>query len=105
MRNVSSWFIAITFLLLSGTLAFADDKSKCLDGIQAIKTAIAKKPPKPVLDRLKRALDSGTGRIRRRLGRMRSRGKAGKAAEEMIGTRLREARIDGAEGATPGSSA
>jgi hypothetical protein len=58
MRNVSSWFIAITFLLLSGTLAFADDKSKCLDGIQAIKTAIAKKPPKPVLDRLKRALDS-----------------------------------------------
>jgi hypothetical protein len=36
---------------------------------------------------------------------MRSRGKAGKAAEEMIGTRLREARIDGAEGATPGSSA
>jgi hypothetical protein len=58
MRNVSSWFIAITFLLLSGTFAFADDKSKCLDGIQAIKTAIAKKPPKPVLDRLKRALDS-----------------------------------------------
>ena len=28
---------------------------------------------------------------------MRSRGKEGKAAEEMIGTRLREARIDGAE--------
>jgi hypothetical protein len=51
------WFIAITFLLLSGTFAFADDKSECLDGIKAIKTAIAKKPPKPVLDRLKRALD------------------------------------------------
>jgi hypothetical protein len=56
MRN-GSWFIAITFLLLSGTFAFADDKSECLDGIKAIKTAIAKKPPKPVLDRLKRALD------------------------------------------------
>jgi len=41
------WFIAITFLLLSGTFAFADDKSECLDGIKAIKTAIAKKPPKP----------------------------------------------------------
>jgi hypothetical protein len=58
MRNVSFWFIAITFLLLSGTFAFADDKSECLDGIQAVKTAIAKKPPKPVLDRLKRALES-----------------------------------------------
>jgi hypothetical protein len=36
---------------------------------------------------------------------MPSRGKEGKPAEEMIGMRLREARIDGAEGATPGSSA
>jgi len=50
MRSVSSRFIAITFLLLSGTFAFADDKSECLDGIKAIKTAIAKKPPKPVLE-------------------------------------------------------
>ena len=57
LRN-GAWFIAITFLLLSGTFAFADDKSECLDGIKAIKTAIAKKPPKPVMDRLKRALDS-----------------------------------------------
>jgi hypothetical protein len=56
MRN-GSWFITITFLLLSGTFAFADDKSECLGGIKAIKTAITKKPPKPVLDRLKRALD------------------------------------------------
>jgi len=39
-------------------IRFADDKSECLDGIKAIKTAIAKKPPKPVMDRLKRALDS-----------------------------------------------
>ena len=53
MRN-GAWFIAITFLLLSETFAFADDKSECLDGIKAIKTAIAKKPPKLVLDRLKR---------------------------------------------------
>ena len=57
MRN-GAWFIAITFLLLSGTFAFADDKSECLDGIKAIKAAVAKKPPKPVLDKLKRALDS-----------------------------------------------
>ena len=56
LRN-GAWFIAITFLLLSGTFAFADDKSECLDGIKAIKAAVAKKPPKPVLDRLKRALD------------------------------------------------
>jgi hypothetical protein len=57
LRN-GAWFIAITFLLLSGTFAFADDKSECLDGIKAIKAAVAKKPPKPVLDKLKRALDS-----------------------------------------------
>ena len=57
MRN-GAWFIAITLLLLSGTFAFADDKSECLDGIKAIKAAVAKKPPKPVLDKLKRALDS-----------------------------------------------
>jgi len=57
MRN-GAWFIAITLLLLSGTFAFADDKSECLDGIKAIKAAVAKRPPKPVLDKLKRALDS-----------------------------------------------
>ncbi len=55
MRN-RAWFIAITLVLLSGTFGFADDKSECLDGIKAIKAAIAKKPPKPVLDRLKQAL-------------------------------------------------
>ena len=55
MRN-RAWFIAITLVLLSGTFAFADDKSECLDGIKAIKAAIAKKPAKPVLDRLKQAL-------------------------------------------------
>ncbi len=51
-----AWLIAITLVLLSGTFAFADDKSECLDGIKAIKAAIAKKPAKPVLDRLKQAL-------------------------------------------------
>ena len=50
--------VAITFMLLGGTSAFADDKSECLEGIKAIKAAVAKKPPKPVLDRLKRALDT-----------------------------------------------
>ena len=55
MRH-GGWFITVTFVLFSGTFAFADDKSECLDGIKAIKTAIAKKPPKPVLDRLKQAL-------------------------------------------------
>jgi hypothetical protein len=50
------WFVAVTFVLLSGTFAFADDKSDCLDGIKAIKAAIAKKPPKPALDRLRQAL-------------------------------------------------
>ncbi len=54
MRN-RAWFIAIALVLLSG-FAFADDKSECLDGIKAIKAAIAKKPAKPVLDRLKQAL-------------------------------------------------
>ena len=43
---------------LGASPLLADDKSECLDGIKAIKTAIAKKPPNPVLDRLKRALDS-----------------------------------------------
>jgi hypothetical protein len=57
MRN---WIlpIAAAFLLLTGTLASADGRSQCLAGIKAIKAAIAKKPPAPVLDRLKRALDS-----------------------------------------------
>ena len=57
MRN-GAWFFGIMFVLLSGTFAFADDKSECLDGIKAIKAAVAKNPPKPVLDRLKRALDT-----------------------------------------------
>lgn len=52
------WLTAAAFLLLTGSLAQADDKSQCLSGIKAIKAAIAKKPPQPVLDRLKRALDS-----------------------------------------------
>lgn len=49
---------AAAFLMLTGSLAWADDKSRCLAGISAIKAAIARKPAQPVLDRLKRALDS-----------------------------------------------
>jgi hypothetical protein len=52
------WLSAAAFLLVTGSLAFADDKSQCEAGIKAIKAAIAKKPAQPVLDRLKRALDS-----------------------------------------------
>jgi hypothetical protein len=55
MRN-GAWFIAIAFVLLTGPFAFADDKSECLDGIKAIKAAVAKNPPKTVLERLKQAL-------------------------------------------------
>jgi len=57
MRN-RIWLGAAAFLLLTANTAWADDRSQCLAGIKAIKAAIAKKPPQPVLDRLKRALDS-----------------------------------------------
>jgi hypothetical protein len=57
MRN-RIWLTAAVFLLVSGSLASAADRSQCEAGIRAIKAAIAKKPPQPVLDRLKRALDS-----------------------------------------------
>lgn len=57
MRN-RIWLAAAAFLLLSASSAWADDRSQCEAGIKAIKAAIAKKPPQPVLDRLKRALDS-----------------------------------------------
>jgi hypothetical protein len=49
---------AAALLLLTASSAWADDRSQCLAGIKAIKAAIAKKPAQPVLDRLKRALDS-----------------------------------------------
>ncbi len=57
MRN-RIWLAAAAFLLLTASSAAADDRSQCLAGIKAIKAAIAKKPAQPVLDRLKRALDS-----------------------------------------------
>ena len=57
MRN-RIWLVAAGFLLLTGSQTFADDRAQCLAGIRAIKAAIAKKPAPPVLDRLKRALDS-----------------------------------------------
>ena len=52
------WIATMAFLMLTGGLARADYKSQCLAGIKAIEAAIAKNPPKPVLDRLKQALDS-----------------------------------------------
>jgi hypothetical protein len=52
------WIAAMAILMLAGGLARADYKSPCLAGIKAIKAAIAKNPPKPVLDRLKQALES-----------------------------------------------
>lgn len=52
------WIAAMAILMLAGGLARADYKSQCLAGIKAIEAAIAKNPPKPVLDRLKQALGS-----------------------------------------------
>jgi flagellar motility protein MotE (MotC chaperone) len=52
------WLTVVALLLLTASSAWADDRSQCLAGIKAIKAAIAKKPTQPVLDRLKRALDS-----------------------------------------------
>jgi hypothetical protein len=57
MRN-QAWLAAVAIVVLVGSPARADDKSACLAGITAIKAAIARHPPKPVLDRLQQALDS-----------------------------------------------
>ena len=57
MRN-QAWLAAVAIVVLAGSPAQADDKSACLAGITAIKAAIALHPPKTVLDRLQRALDS-----------------------------------------------
>jgi len=38
--------------------AAADDKAKCMQGADMIKAEIAKKPPKAVLDKLQKALDT-----------------------------------------------
>jgi hypothetical protein len=51
-------FAAVTVLLLSSGLAHADDKSTYLAGVQALKAAIAKRPPQAELDRLKQTLSS-----------------------------------------------
>jgi hypothetical protein len=53
-----AWLAAVAIVVLAGSPARADDKSACLAGITAIKVAIARHPPKPVLDRLQQALDS-----------------------------------------------
>lgn len=52
------WVATVSILMLTCGSARADQKSQCLAGIKAIEAAIAKNPAKPVLDRLKRALDS-----------------------------------------------
>jgi hypothetical protein len=57
MRNLV-WLATAMALTLTTSSAFADDKSECLAGVQAIKAAIAKRPPKETLDRLQKALDS-----------------------------------------------
>ena len=57
MRN-RTWLAAVAILVLAGSPALADDKSACLAGIKSIKAAIARHPPKPVLDQLQQALDS-----------------------------------------------
>ena len=51
-------FAAVTVLLLSSGLAHADDKSTYLAGVQALKAAIAKRPPQAELDRLRQTLSS-----------------------------------------------
>jgi hypothetical protein len=56
MRN-RAWLATVAVVVLAGSPALAD-KSACLAGITAIKAAIARHPPKPVLDRLQQALDS-----------------------------------------------
>jgi hypothetical protein len=58
MRNRTWLAAAVAIVVLAGSPALADDKSACLAGITAIKAAIARHPPKPMLDRLQKALDS-----------------------------------------------
>ena len=61
MRNLTrsgTWLATVAILLLAANSAWADNKSACLSGVNAIKAAIAKKPPKETLDRLQKALDS-----------------------------------------------
>jgi hypothetical protein len=57
MRN-RAWLAAVAILVLAGSPAWADDKSACLAGIAAIKAAIARHPPPPVLAQLQQALDT-----------------------------------------------
>jgi hypothetical protein len=52
-----AWLAAVAVLLLAQDPALADDKSKCLAGIEALKSQIARHPPKKVLDGLQKKLD------------------------------------------------
>ena len=47
---------ALPVLAVLAGPAWADDKADCLAGVDMIKAEIAKNPPKPVLDRLRKAL-------------------------------------------------
>ena len=47
---------ALPILAILAAPAWADDRSDCIAGIDMIKVEIAKNPPKPVLDRLRKAL-------------------------------------------------
>ena len=49
--------VAAVSLALTAPGALADDQAECLSGIEMLKVEIAKNPPKPVLDQLKKALE------------------------------------------------
>jgi hypothetical protein len=52
-----AWVVVAVLVALTGPLArAADDKAECVAGIEWIKAEIAKKPAKPILGRLQKAL-------------------------------------------------
>ncbi len=51
-------FSIATAVVFVAQSASADDKTKCKEGAEFIKAEIAKKPAKPVLDKLQKALDT-----------------------------------------------
>jgi hypothetical protein len=55
MRKHALGVVAV-LVLLTGSMARADDKAECTAGIELIKAEIAKKPAKRVLNRLQKAL-------------------------------------------------
>jgi hypothetical protein len=49
--------VAVMSILVFAAPAMADDKAECESGVQTIKSELAKKHPKQILDRLSKALD------------------------------------------------